>query len=56
MLTVKEVAELLKLHRITVYRLIQKGDLGAIRLGKRQGIRIEQAELEKFLQSKKYRG
>ena len=54
MLTVKEVAKELKLHPITVYRLIQRGELKAIRLGKRQGIRIDEADLKNFIKSKKY--
>lgn len=55
MLTVKEVAKFLKLHPITVYRLIAKGDIKAVRIGTRQGIRIDEADLKNFIKSKKYR-
>lgn len=55
MLTVKEVAKLLKIHPITVYRLIENGELEAIHIGKTKVIRIEKNDLEKFIKSKKYR-
>lgn len=55
MLTVKEVAKLLKIHPITVYRLIENGELEAIRIGKAKIIRIRKSDLEKFIRSKKYR-
>lgn len=51
MLTVKEVAETLKVHHMTVRRLIEKGELKAIRIGK--AIRIDEADLKKFIKSKK---
>lgn len=51
MLTVKEVAQSLRMHPITVYRLVQKGELKVVRIGK--AIRIEEADLKKFIKSRK---
>jgi excisionase family DNA binding protein len=46
LLTVAEVGKLLKLHRTTVYTLINKGQLHAVMLGRYK--RIPRAELERF--------
>lgn len=47
-MTVREVAELLKLPRTRAYELIQAGELPAVRLGERS-IRVNRRELEQFL-------
>ncbi len=50
MLTVKQVAESLHRHPITVYRWCYSGELKSLKLG---GVRrIEEKELEKFIHSK----
>jgi excisionase family DNA binding protein len=47
LLTVKETASLLRLHPITVRRLIEQGAIPAVQLaGKGTAIRIDAAELE----------
>ena len=46
-LTVAEVADLLRVSSMTVYRLIEAGDLRALRVGK--SFRIEEEDLEAFL-------
>jgi excisionase family DNA binding protein len=46
-LTVAEVADLLRVSSMTVYRLIEAGDLRALRVGK--SFRINEEDLESFL-------
>ena len=47
LLTVAEVAEVLRVSNMTVYRLIKSGELAALRVGK--NYRIRESELEAFL-------
>ena len=47
LLTVVEVAEVLRVSNMTVYRLIKAGELPALRVGK--NYRIRESELETFL-------
>ena len=47
LLTVAEVAEVLRVSNMTVYRLIKAGDLPALRVGK--NYRIREADLGTFL-------
>lgn len=47
LLTVAEVASLLRVSNMTVYRLIKNGELSAIRVGK--NYRIRQADLDAYL-------
>jgi len=47
LLTVAEVAEVLRVSTMTVYRLIKAGELPAFRVGK--NYRIQESELEAFL-------
>ena len=47
LLTVAEVAEVLRVSNMTVYRLIKAGELPALRVGK--NYRIREDELEAFL-------
>lgn len=48
-LTVGEVADALRVSTMTVYRLVQGGDLPALRVGK--NIRIRVADLDTYLTS-----
>ncbi len=48
--TQEEVAELLKVHIITIRRKIYRGEIPCIRLGKKI-IRIKESELNKYLDS-----
>lgn len=41
MYTIKEVAELLKMHPITIYRFVESGQLKAIKVGRSWRIRDE---------------
>jgi excisionase family DNA binding protein len=47
LLTVAEVAAVLRVSNMTVYRLIKAGDLPALRVGK--NYRIREADLSTFL-------
>jgi excisionase family DNA binding protein len=49
LLTIPEVARLLRVHRDTVYRKIQRGELLAVRLGPTGSLRVDQTELELYL-------
>ncbi len=47
LLTVSEVAATMRVSNMTVYRLIKRGDLPAIRLGKTY--RVLESEVERYL-------
>ena len=47
LLTVAEVADLMRVSTMTVYRLIKAGDLAALRVGK--SYRIKQEDIDAFL-------
>jgi excisionase family DNA binding protein len=49
LLTVAEVAGILRVSAMTVYRLIRSGDLPALRIGK--SYRIRQGALDQYLAS-----
>jgi excisionase family DNA binding protein len=48
LLTIDEVAGLLKLNRQTIYNYVDRGHLPAVRIGKRR-VRIRRSALEKFI-------
>jgi excisionase family DNA binding protein len=54
LLTVREVAETMRVSNMTVYRLIRAGELPAIRVGKH--FRIREHELTAYLESQTVRG
>ncbi len=47
LLTVAEVASIMRVSTMTVYRLIKAGELAAVRIG--HNYRIREAELERYL-------
>ena len=47
LLTVGEVADLMRVSNMTVYRLIKAGQLGAIRVGK--NYRIRRKDVDRYL-------
>jgi excisionase family DNA binding protein len=50
-LTVAEVADLMRVSTMTVYRLIKAGDLAAVRIGK--SYRIREDDVDRYL-SRRY--
>ena len=48
-LTVAEVAKLMRVSTMTVYRLIKSGDLAAVRVGK--SYRIREDDVDRYLAS-----
>jgi excisionase family DNA binding protein len=48
-LTVAEVAELLRVSSMTVYRLIHAGELSAVRVGK--SYRIREEDVDRYIRS-----
>jgi len=46
-LTVQEVARYLRVHTMTVYRMIQRGDLPGVRVGR--GWRFKRDQLDRWL-------
>jgi excisionase family DNA binding protein len=54
LLTVREVADAMRVSTMTVYRLIRSGSLGAIRVGKH--FRIRTRDLEGYLEAQSTRG
>lgn len=53
LLTVPEVALAIRVSEKTVRRLIKRGDLQAYRLGERGQIRVDERELERYVESKR---
>jgi excisionase family DNA binding protein len=49
-MTVAEVADLMRVSSMTVYRLIKAGDLRALRVGK--SFRVSEEDLDQFLSSR----
>jgi excisionase family DNA binding protein len=49
-LTVQEVAELLRVSSMTVYRLIKAGDLPAVRVGR--SFRVRDTDVDAYLASR----
>jgi excisionase family DNA binding protein len=47
LLTVAEVASVMRVSNMTVYRLIKSGDLGALRVGK--NYRIRSSDVDRYL-------
>ncbi len=54
LLNVEQVRERLNCSRRHVYNLINMGDLKALKIGDRNGIRIKQSILEDFLRKCEY--
>ena len=48
--TVTEVASVMRVSNMTVYRMIRSGELPALRVGK--GYRIFESDLERFLEGR----
>lgn len=48
MLTAEEVAEILRVSTMTVYRLIRSGELPAVRVGR--SYRVREADLDEYLE------
>lgn len=49
-MTVAEVAQLMRVSTMTVYRLIKSGDMAAVRVGK--SYRIREEDVDRFLDSR----
>jgi excisionase family DNA binding protein len=49
-LTVQEVAQLMRVSSMTVYRLIRAGDLAAVRVGR--SFRVRDVDVDTYLQSR----
>jgi excisionase family DNA binding protein len=54
LLTVREVADTMRVSNMTIYRLIRAGELPAIRVGKH--FRIRDHELNEYLDAQTVRG
>jgi excisionase family DNA binding protein len=54
LLTVAEVATLMRVSRMTVYRLIRRGQLKAIRVGR--NYRVRENDLSEYLESQAVSG
>ena len=48
--TVNEVAQLMRVSKMTVYRLINQGNLPAVRIGR--GYRIREEDVHRYLDSR----
>lgn len=49
-LTVAEVADLLRVSSMTVYRLIKSGELASVRIGK--SYRVREEDIDAYLQAR----
>jgi excisionase family DNA binding protein len=54
LLTIDEVAELLRLGKRTVERYVGEGEIASVKIGRRR--LVERAELERFLRQAQKRG
>ena len=52
LLNVEQVRRFLQCSRRHVYSLVESGELKALKIGGRQGIRIRKSVLEEFLQNR----
>lgn len=50
LLTVNEVADLLRVSRMTVYRLIKEGDIAALRVGR--SYRLREDDVDDYLKQR----
>jgi putative molybdopterin biosynthesis protein len=53
LLTVQEVADLMKVSEKTVRRLIKRGDLAAYKVGERGQLRVKEYDLEQYVEAKR---
>ena len=53
LMTVSEVADLMRVSNMTVYRLIKSGQLSALRVGK--NYRIREADMDRYLSDRSVR-
>lgn len=53
LLTVPEIADIMKVSEKTVRRLIQRGDLTAYKLGDRGQLRVKQRDLEQYVEAQR---
>ena len=51
-LTVAEVAERMRVSKMTVYRLVHSGELPAVRFGR--SFRVQQAAVEELIRAARY--
>lgn len=51
-LTVAEVAEIMRVSKMTVYRLVHSGELPAVRVGR--SFRVNEAAVNEYLESSVY--
>ena len=49
-MTVNEVAQLMRVSKMTVYRLVKQGDLSAVRIGR--GYRIREEDVHRYLEAR----
>ena len=49
--TIEEVAQLLKVSKLTIYDLVKKGDLPVFRVGRQ--MRVDRADLQTYIQNRK---
>lgn len=55
LLTIPVVAEALKVSEKTVRRLIKRGDLPAFKVGDRGQLRVDEQDLERYVESQRVR-
>jgi excisionase family DNA binding protein len=53
LLTVREVAEAMRVSEKTVRRLIKRGDLTAYKVGDRGQLRVKEVEMERYLEAQR---
>jgi excisionase family DNA binding protein len=53
LLTVQEVADMMKVSEKTVRRLIKRGNLAAYKIGARGQLRVNERDLERYLDARR---
>jgi len=52
LLNLKEAADQMGVHKMTVYRMVKRGDIPSFRIGKKN-IRVSQTDVEDYIQTRR---
>ena len=53
LLSIREVADAMKVSQRTVRRLVKRGDLAAYKVGERGQIRVKECDLERYVEAQR---
>lgn len=53
LIRLKDAADQMGVHRMTVYRMVQRGDIPSFRIGQKS-LRVSQEDIEDYIQKRKH--